>query len=123
MSRNYSQSTLKKLFSLSGNICTFTECNSKIIDEFESVIGEICHIEGENPTSARYNPDMSDDQRNSFENLMLLCPTHHTKIDKNQEFYSVSYLKDMKSSHENNYKNNIYEISSQVLDIVKFGAC
>jgi hypothetical protein len=44
MSHDYSDSTLKKLFSLSGNICAFKSCNSKIIDEFESVIGEICHI-------------------------------------------------------------------------------
>ena len=55
MSRNYSDSTLKKLFSLSGNICAFKSCNSKIIDEFESVIGEISHIEGEKLGSARYN--------------------------------------------------------------------
>ena len=37
MSRNYSEPILKKLFSLSGNICAFKSCNSKIIDEFESV--------------------------------------------------------------------------------------
>lgn len=84
MSRNYSDSTLKKLFSLSGNICAFKSCSLKIIDEFESVIGEISHIEGEKLGSARYNSNMTDHQRNSFENLILLCPTHHTQIDKNQ---------------------------------------
>lgn len=119
MSRNYSDSTLKKLFSLSGNICAFKSCNSKIIDEFESIIGEISHIEGEKLGSARYNSNMTDHQRNSFENLILLCSTHHTQIDKNQEFYSVSYLKEMKSQHENKYKNNNYEIPSKILDIVK----
>jgi hypothetical protein len=119
MSRNYSDSTLKKLFSLSGNICAFKSCNSKIIDEFESVIGVICHIEGEKPGSPRYNSNMTDHQRNNFENLILLCPTHHAQIDKNQELYSVSYLKEMKSRHENKYKNNIYEIPPKILDIVK----
>ncbi len=120
MSRNYSDPTLKKLFSLSGNICAFKSCNSKIIDEFESVIGVICHIEGEKPGSPRYNSNMTDHQRNNFENLILFCPTHHTQIDKNQKLYSVSYLKEMKSQHENKYKNNIYEIPSKILDIVKF---
>lgn len=119
MSRIYSDSTLKKLFSLSGNICAFKSCSLKIIDEFESVIGEISHIEGEKLGSARYNSNMTDHQRNSFENLILLCPTHHTQIDKNQELYSASYLKEMKSQHENKYKNNNYEIPSKILDIVK----
>jgi hypothetical protein len=119
MCGSYTNSTIKKLFSLSGNICTFASCDSKIIDEFESVIGEISHIQGDKPNSARYNYKMSNKERNNYKNLILLCPTHHTTIDKNPQFYTVSFLKKMKYNHENKYKNNKYNISPNVLEIVK----
>lgn len=63
-------------------------------------VGEMAHIEGENPGSARYNPDMTDDQRAAYENLILLCPTHHAEIDKNQSQYPVEKLKQIKKDHE-----------------------
>lgn len=119
MGRYYTDSILKKLFSLSGNICAFNSCNSKIIDEFGSIIGEICHIEGEKPSSPRYNSDVTDDERKSFENLILLCPNHHKTIDKNEKIYTVSYLRDIKYLHEKKYKNDAYNIPSKVLEIIK----
>ena len=90
MTRTYLESTIKKLFSLSGNICAFDHCNTMIIDEFESIIGEIFHIEGEKPDSPRYNRNMTNDERRNVKNLLLLCPTHHSKIDKNPQVYTVS---------------------------------
>jgi hypothetical protein len=57
------------------------------------IIGEICHIEGEGGKSARYNPNMTQEERKSFNNLILLCPTHHTLIDKNPIEYTTGLLK------------------------------
>ncbi|RKX47903.1 MAG: HNH endonuclease, partial [Thermotoga sp.] len=65
-----------------------------------SPIAEMAHIAGLNPDSARYNPDMTDEERNSIENLILLCPTCHTTIDRDPQKYTVSRLKEIKKDHE-----------------------
>ena len=61
----------------------------------------IAHIAGLNPGSARYDPEMTASGRNSVENLILLCPTDHTKIDGDPTYYTVEYLKKIKRDHIN----------------------
>lgn len=63
-------------------------------------IGKMAHIEGENPGAARYNHNMSDSERNKYENLILLCPNCHDTIDNNPEEYTVGKLKQIKRDHE-----------------------
>ena len=64
----------------------------------KSLYGEIAHIAGEKPNSARHNPNMSDEQRNHPDNLMLLCANHHTIIDKEENIseYSIEKLNNIK---------------------------
>ncbi|MEA1975365.1 MAG: hypothetical protein U9N10_07360, partial [Bacillota bacterium] len=40
---------------------------------------------GEKEDAARGKSQLSLDERNTYHNLILLCPTHHTEIDKNEE--------------------------------------
>ena len=82
------------------------------------IIGEICHIEGVREKSGRYNPTMTQEQRKSFDNLILLCPTHHTTIDKNPIEYTTGYLTKMKTDHENKNKINPYNIPSDILKVI-----
>lgn len=37
----------------------------------------------------------------SYDNLILLCPTHHIYVDKNRHIYTTSKIKQMKKDHEN----------------------
>jgi len=55
-------------------------------------IGEMAHIRGENPGSNRHDENQTAEQRNDYENLILLCPNHHTLIDKreNEGLYMLS---------------------------------
>jgi len=107
--------TLKKLFALSGNSCAFPGCNQKIVSNNNLIIGNICHIEAASPGGLRYNPQQSDDERASFENLILLCPNHHKATDDITEF-SVEKLKQMKNNHESCFLSNQYEVNQIVLD-------
>ena len=43
---------------------------------------------------------MSDIEVNDYDNLILLCPTHHTLIDKEDKIYTVEVLRQMKQEHE-----------------------
>ena len=58
--------------------------------------GENAHIEGENITAARYNEAMTDDERSSYGNLILMCSSCHTEIDKDVVTYTVEVLKKIK---------------------------
>ena len=39
-------------------------------------------------------------ERDQYDNLILLCPTHHSVIDKNPDEWSVEKIQDLKKSHE-----------------------
>lgn len=89
----------------SGNRCAMPDCRKEIVIERTdkdpaAIIGKIAHIKGENPGSARYDANMSDNERNSEENLFLICGDCHTKIDEQQNTYTSDILNKVKKEHE-----------------------
>lgn len=66
-----------------------------------SVLGQICHIKGEKRGSARFDEDQSDADRQKFDNLILLCGSHHKIIDDDETKHTVRRLRKMKKDHEN----------------------
>jgi len=100
---------IKLLWSNAAGRCSFTDCGMRLTVEQAAheapyTLGEMAHIKGENKGSNRYDETQTNEERNSYENLILLCPNHHTLIDKpeNECMYSVDVLKEMKIAHENN---------------------
>jgi hypothetical protein len=65
-----------------------------------SVVGEICHIKGEKPGSKRYDKDQPDRERQAFDNLVLMCGSHHKVIDDDEKTYTVTKLARLKAKHE-----------------------
>lgn len=101
--RQYTSSTVKRLHTLSGNQCALPDCTNQLIArDGETIISKICHIEAAEPGGARWNPDMDDDQRRHFDNLILLCDECHFIIDNkdNVAMYPVGLLKEWKKQHE-----------------------
>lgn len=78
-------------------------CNQEIgFFEGEKFIGEFAHIEDLKKATSRFNPNKSIEERNSEDNIILLCPTCHTKIDKYSEDYPTDILIAIKKEHEKN---------------------
>ena len=96
-----SATAVKTLFALSRNLCYFESCEEQLTDPaWKQVAAEIAHIKGEKPTSARYDAQQPEDERQSFHNLMLLCPRCHKLVDRLQpDEYPVDRLIDMKNKH------------------------
>lgn len=99
--------SIKILWSNAAGRCSFTNCNERLTVEQAShsapyTLGEMAHIKGEKAGSNRYDKDQTDMQRNGYENLILLCPNHHTLVDKpeNESIYKVEILLGMKITHE-----------------------
>jgi len=64
------------------------------------VTGRICHIRARNPEGPRYDASQTEEARNSFENLILLCPIHHDVIDADEISYTVERLAQLKFERE-----------------------
>lgn len=73
-----------------------SSCIYKYRKQFK--LSNICHIE-DAEVGGRFNPKMTDKERASFENLILLCPNHHIETN-NIGKYTVDSLKEMKQKHE-----------------------
>lgn len=90
---------IKRLFAQSGNRCAFPTCTNPIVDG-ETVLGAIWHIAAASAQGPSYDATQGDEVRNGFDNLILLCPTHHKVVDADLEAYAVARLLKMKADHE-----------------------
>jgi hypothetical protein len=104
--RNYSQKTIKRLFALSGNQCAFSNCIRILVNQNNALDSNICHIEAAEPKGQRYNPNMTDQERADYNNLILLCPIHHDETNDTTK-YTVNVLQNMKKSHEQRIRERI----------------
>ena len=77
------------------------ECTTLLVDDSSDVIvGEICHIKANHAGGPRYDRNQTDEERNDFSNLILLCSTDHTRIDSDEKTYTVEYLQTIKAAHK-----------------------
>ena len=102
-----------------GGVCAHPECQVRLTrgpvgDDEAVVIGEAAHIFGKNPGSARFDPIKPIEFRNSAENLIYLCPNHHTLIDEQRETHTVDELIFWKSNHERKMRKATAEPSVEV---------
>lgn len=103
--RDYRSGTRQALFSLSRGTCYAPDCDRRMISWIDpstpTVDAHIAHICGAHPGSPRYDPDMTDDERRSFSNLILLCKPHHDLVDKiRPDDHPVELLQRWKTERE-----------------------
>ena len=63
------------------------------------LIGEIAHIVAAKPAGPRGDSKLTQEERDSIDNLMLLCSDHHKEIDDSPDDYSIEYLIEIKNKH------------------------
>jgi len=115
MARRYiTRKTLAALFAKSGNVCAFPGCNDELVTRRNLFIGQICHIEAANPSAPRFNPNSNDEERRSFENLVLFCYRHHKETDDASTF-DVQSLKSMKQEHEAKHGQKPFKVNEAFL--------
>lgn len=92
---------IKQLWGGAGGYCSNPECRDRVAvtsAEGESYLtGEMAHIVARQAEGPRGDGTGGD---NSYANLVLLCPTCHTRIDKAPENYPVEVLHQWKAQHE-----------------------
>ena len=101
------QKSIKILWSASGGRCAFPACWERLCyheaeDAAPFTLGEMAHICGDKQGANRHDVGQTDAERDDYQNLILLCPTHHTLIDRkeNEAAYTAEALHAMKCEHE-----------------------
>ncbi len=104
----------KILWAKAGNRCSYRSkdesCDKELViskNYKNTVVGFECHIIGKKLNSPRYIKDYQ--KLDSYDNVILLCGTHHKLIDdkKNEKIYTVEILRKMKKEHEKSISNRI----------------
>ena len=121
-----SPKSIKLLWSNAAGRCSFSSCNERLTVAQAAgyapyTLGEMAHIKGNKSTSNRYDEKQSDEERDSYENLILLCPTHHTLIDKaeNEAYFTVEMLHEMKVKHEKKVASRLDDVKIEDLEQLK----
>lgn len=98
--------TLRELYLLSGNKCAMSDCSNILIDGNGVVVGHICHIRAAMPDGARFDANMTNEQRRHVSNLVMLCGGHHKQIDSKQyeQQHTVQRVTKIKTDHEAKFK-------------------
>jgi hypothetical protein len=95
----------KILWTRAGGQCSFPGCRQDLImdgteTDDDSLVGDICHIVAEEPNGPRGDSDLTRDERNHHDNLILLCRVHHKMVDDQQDEYTAEVLHKIKDEHE-----------------------
>jgi hypothetical protein len=70
-----------------------------------SSIEELAHVIGQSDQGPRGNSELGTLERDEYDNIILLCPTCHSLIDKNPLQFPVEVLHDWKYRHEEAIRN------------------
>jgi hypothetical protein len=95
----------KRLWGRAGNRCAFEGCGTELITSADqpdsgSILGEEAHIHSASDHGPRALPSMTSSERDDYANLILLCPTHHARVDTAPDVFTADALREMKAKHE-----------------------
>ena len=110
MSGYIKQRDQKILWARAAGRCSLRECDAELtldINVGTATVGAMCHIVGENEGAARWRDSLTDEERNSYANLILLCSHHHDIVDNDEGTYSIERLHQIKTEHENWVKETL----------------
>jgi hypothetical protein len=99
------QTELNRLYARSGNRCAYTGCRRVLVvlagaGQPLVTLGEVAHIVASSPAGPRGASFLPPGDRDKYENLILLCNTHHQLIDAKAATYTPERLQAMKADHE-----------------------
>lgn len=109
--------TIRLLLAKSGNQCGFDSCTEVIFNDSNQLIAECCHIEAALPEGERFNPNQTNEERRSFDNLIFLCHKHHKETD-NTNIYTVPVLKELKSRHHKKFSEREIIVNPSNIDTI-----
>lgn len=72
-----------------------------------TIVGEAAHIAAAAPGGARFDDDMTDGERSSFDNAIWVCCNCSKEIDRNETKYPSAILQSWKADAEEEAKKRL----------------
>lgn len=113
---------VKALWGRAAGRCSFPGCRIQLVAPSEStsngisLIGEQAHIvaHSDDSTAPRSDPSSPRESRDEYENLILLCPTHHKTVDQDAVKYDADRLREMKRQHESWVNESLKSVAAHL---------
>ncbi|OIU71020.1 HNH endonuclease [Rossellomorea aquimaris] len=106
---------LKILWGRAAGRCSY--CNEDLTRTFEQgsiTLGEMAHVIARSQNGPRGSAEfLAENERDKYENLILLCPTHHRLIDKAPRNFAVEDILEWKRRHEEKVNFSLSNIEVQ----------
>ena len=104
-----SEPDIKRLWGKAAGLCSHPDCNTDCLPFLDldspTVVGEMAHVIAKKEKGPRGRKGGGDD---TYANLILLCPTHHTLVDKAPDgTFPVDTLLTWKAEHERNVEQSM----------------
>jgi hypothetical protein len=99
---NPDQQTKLRLFSDAAGHCNRPTCRRPLFSDKDGVdyqIGEMAHIMAAKDDGPRADAALKPEERAEYRNLILLCPSCHSEIDKSPETFPVEVIQEWKENH------------------------
>lgn len=112
-----------ELYFKCGGLCSLC-CDSLDYDKFSRSainVKEYAHIIADSEEGTRGSAE-SRKYAGDIDNIILLCPTCHTKVDKDKslEFFSVEKLQNIKNSHEQRVREQLSALQNEHALVAKY---
>ena len=78
-----------------------TGCTAPVFDTTHGVLTrQICHIKGRSKNGPRYDPGLTEEERNGYPNLLVMCAAHNKIVDDEatHDQFSVELLTEFKKN-------------------------
>lgn len=103
--------------------CYFPDCANRVVEmagETPIVTAQIAHIRAAKKGGPRYDENMTDEERRSFSNLLVLCTFHHRLIDTKPtgDNYPAELLQEWKEQHEGQLSKDLAALTEE--DLTEF---
>ena len=105
-SRSIPPSQQTKLWGLAAGRCAFPSCRKILVQprtqtDSHAKIGQAAHIFAFSKDGPRPKPDdFPEEDINKYDNLILLCASHHLEVDGQPNKYTAEFLRRLKADHE-----------------------
>lgn len=104
-----SKKVIRKLWATSGGFCGKPDCHADLFPFFENGqvtnIEELAHIIAQKKKGPRGNNSLALTERDEFDNIIILCPSCHTLIDKNPGVFPIVTIREWKKQHLQSIEN------------------
>lgn len=126
MSRTYDPKVVMDLMVNCGGRCTI--CNKDVMNDWRIHkrvnTAEKAHIKAFSDLGPRPDKSLSKQERNSYDNLMVLCPSCHSTIDEKvaSKEYTVEWLRQKKKDKEERIKRILDVLNDKESDFIKYSS-